>query len=155
MTGRRVAASDVTEMRFEPGLRRTVVVRGDEQHRVDASSVGLRGELGRVAGVVRAATRDDRYVHRGSHDSPDLDLLVIGERARFARGAGDDETVVAVIHEPGGQRGRSFEVDAAVVVERSDHGGQHRAEPCHQLVSFPRSIPSVASKFSCSSNQTV
>src|SRR4051812_49865422 len=78
-----------------------------------------------------------------------------------AGGAGDDEAVVALRHEPLGQRRRSFEVDAAVVVEGGDHGGDQGSEAPHQVASslavsgsVARSMPSVASRFSCSSNHT-
>ena len=50
--------------------------------------------------------------------------LVVG---RLARGAVDDQAVVAGVHQMGGEPLRAVEVERAVARERRDHGGQDRA----------------------------
>ena len=56
-----------------------------------------------------------------------------------------------------GPGGGAVEVERAVVVERRDHRGEHRAEAARDrlMLSLPRSMPSVARRSSCSSNHTV
>ena len=90
---------------------------------------------------------------------PDLlDLLVVGELG--------PSPVVPATTSPSlpwatSQRasvGGAVEVERAVVGERRDHRGEHPAEAggAHQPdPSDERSMPSVASRSSCSSNQTV
>ena len=55
-------------------------------------------------------------------------LLLVGGGRRLARGAVDDEAVVAVVDEVGRQPLGAVEVERAVGGERRDHGGEHAAE---------------------------
>ena len=59
MTGRPVGVGDGGEVREQPGLRRLVVVRRDDQQPVRAGLLGRPGQLDRVPGVVGADTGDD------------------------------------------------------------------------------------------------
>ena len=126
---------DGPEVRLEPRLRRTVVVRRHDQHRVDPVVGGPRGQLAGMAGVVRPRAGDQRHVDRGPHRLPHRDLLVVGEHRRLAGRPGHDEGVVALGDQPLGQGGGALEVDATVLVERGDHGGDQGSEARHQVAS--------------------
>ena len=145
-------------MGFEPGLRRAVVVGGHYERAGHADVRGSTGELDRVSGVVCARAGDDRHRDRLGHCLPQLDPLVVGEHRALAGGTRHHEAVAAVVGEPAGQRDRGPDVERAVVGERRDHGGGHRAEMRHQVLtscSAERSMPNVRSRSSCSSCHTL
>ncbi len=145
------------EVRLEPGLAGAVVVRGDHEQAVDAGLGGPRRQLDGVPGVEAARSGHERHGDRLPHRGPEVDRLVVGQRRGLAGGAGQHQAVGALVDQPRGQRRGTVQVQRQVVVERRDHGHQHRSEPSHQPslpVSADRSSPSVASRSSCSSNHT-
>src|SRR5205807_10555615 len=110
-------------------------------------------------GAVGARARDDGDGDRLGPGSPQLDVLVVTEHGPFARGSRQDEPVTAILGEPLRQLDGTVDVQAAVVVERRDHGGDDAAKSvCHAsslLSSDARSLPSVLKRSSCNSNHTV
>ena len=136
-----------------------VVVRRDGQDGVGTDLGATLRVPDSRSGVVAPRTGDDGYVDRLDHGGHDLDLFVVRERRRLAGRSNDHQGVVALLDEPARQRGRTVEVERPVLGERRDHGGQHPPEPWFRRhacsPSFARSMPSVASRSSCSSNHTV
>src|SRR5664279_772524 len=80
-----------------------------------------------MAGVIGADAGDDGgAVADGLDDgSQQASVLGHGRGGRFAGGAADDETVIALIDQVAGHSLRCVEVEIAVGGERRDHSGQH------------------------------
>ena len=91
-----MAAGNRSEVGFDPGLARTVVVRGDSQQAGDAERRRLAGHVNGVARVVPADPGDHRDLDRLQHRRDQAQMLLIVERRRLAGGAGNDQPVVAV-----------------------------------------------------------
>ena len=94
----------------QPRLRGPVVVRGDSQDRVGA---GLGAPLGEFHGshrVVAAGPGDHVTVHGPGHGLHEGDLLVVGERRRLAGGAGQNQSVIALVDQPSSQLDSAVEV---------------------------------------------
>ena len=91
-----------------------------------------------MARVVRAGAGDEGHVDRRPDRGPELHLLVVGQRGSLAGGAGEDETVVAVVDQPASQRDGAVDVERTVVVERRDHRREHptEARAGHQSLAF-------------------
>jgi hypothetical protein len=119
---------DCVHVSLDAGLRGPAVVGADRQ---DPGGAGLGRRLGHldgVRGVAAARAGQDGHRDRLGHRPPQVALLGVAERRRLAGGAGDDEAVVAVLHQPAGEAGRSVEVEPALLVERRGHGGDDAAE---------------------------
>ena len=111
-------------------LRRLVVVRHRQHHRVHAGVDAGSHQRQRLVRCVRRRAAHQRHVGADglAHGAPDRNLLLVGERGRLTRGAGDDEAVVAGGDERTGQLADGRIVDGAVVVEGRDHGCEHAAD---------------------------
>ncbi len=131
------------EVGLDAGLRRTDVVRRHDEHGVHAGTLRLRREARGMRGVVGAAAGDERDVDRLAHGAPHRDLLFVGEHARLAGGAGEHQRIVALLHQPGRERGAAGEIDRAVVGEGRDHGGDDPPEPRHQPSPWVRRPPAL------------
>jgi hypothetical protein len=81
----------------DDALRRgLVVVRSDDEESVYAQLVRVTGEVDRVRGRVRARVGDDGspvFVCDFDSRREELELLLVGERRRFAGRAGDNDPV--------------------------------------------------------------
>ena len=123
-------AGDLLEVADDRPLRRLVVVRRDDEDRVDAELRRLLRQVGGVAGVVRAGTGDHRRaVADLVHGRPEeIELLGVAQRRRLAGRPADDEPVGAVLDEEGRELAEPVEVDRAVRTERRHHRGDHGAE---------------------------
>ena len=110
--GRSVAAAIGPDVGLDAGLRRAVVVRADGE---DAGGAELRRPPRSGAtewrGVVGAGAGDDRDRDRLDDRGEQRQPLVVGQRRRLARRAGDDEPVVAVLLQLAGQRGGGVEIE--------------------------------------------
>lgn len=121
---------DRAEVRRDAALGWPVVVRRHGEDPVDAGGCGVLGEAHRRGCVVGRRTRDDlaapgRSVDRGAEE---VELLGVGEGGRLARGAGDDDGVVAVGEQVGDEGGRPVDVEGPVVGEGRDHRGDDVTE---------------------------
>ena len=121
---------DLLNVAHDRALRRLVVVRGDDEERVDAELVRLLRELRGVVRVIRARAGDDGCaaadsLHGGGEE---LELLVIRERRALPCRAGDDDAVGAVVDEIDRKLAELVEVDRAVGAERRHDRGQDFAE---------------------------
>src|SRR5437660_1137250 len=88
--------------------------------------------------VVAAGARDHRVLWDRLLDRLDqLHLLVIGERRRFTRGAGDDHAVRAVGDEHVRELLGALVVDRSVGFERRDHRGEETTDFSHDTFTNP------------------
>jgi hypothetical protein len=126
-------ARDLLEVAHDPAPVRLVVVRRDREHDLGAGGDHALRQLDGVAGVVGASARDDRAVGADLlHDQLDeADLLVVGQRRRLTGRARHDEAVGAVRQQMAGNRHGRVVVDAAVGMERRDHGRQQSFVRAH------------------------
>ena len=83
-----------------------------------------------MGGVVAARTGDDpgTVTHRLEDGTQQVGLLGVGGGRRLARGAADDDAVVAVVHEVLRQLLGPVEVEGPVRAQRGDHGRENAAE---------------------------
>src|SRR5581483_12304646 len=98
--------SNLAEVLEQTRLRRLGVVgRHDEQSDRAGLLRALR-QLDGVRGVVRADTRDDMgpVADRLDDYAQQPVLLLVARRRRLPRRTGDDEAVVALVDEVGGER---------------------------------------------------
>jgi hypothetical protein len=144
---------DRLEVRDDPSRRRLVVVRRDDEETVGAGLVRARREVDGVHGRIGAGTGDDRRAVADGVDRcrDQLDPLVVGERRRLARRAGDDEPVGAVLDEVRRQGTEALVVDRTGRVEgrhdRSQDLAEHEpilrraaASPC-RAPKHPQGVP--------------
>jgi hypothetical protein len=105
---------------------RLVVVRRHDQEGVDAEPVRLLGQVHRVRGRIRPATRNDGCVapHRFDRRPEEIEALVVGEVRALPGRPGDDEAVGAVFDEMPREPLKGIEVDGAVIAKRRDDRGQ-------------------------------
>src|SRR5215212_9547062 len=124
--GQAGGSGDGREVGDQPRLGRLAVVGRDQQERPGPGLLGQLGELDRLGGgvgrgaghdPVAAGDLDDRATH--------AELLVGGQRRRFAGGAGHDQGVGAVVEQVAGQALGTGDVQVAVRAERGGHGGEH------------------------------
>ncbi len=123
-----------SEMLRDADLRRTVVIRGDQEHAVHATFAGQRGHLHRVLGVIRSAAGDDRNGDGFGHGAPQVGLLVVGQHRTLAGRASEHEPVAAVGGQPLGQFHGRIEVKCTGEVERGHHGGDHPSESRRSVI---------------------
>ena len=78
---------DRLEVRDDPALRRLVVVRRDDEQRVDAERGGLLGEMDRVRGRVGAGAGDDggAVADRFDRGAEEVEPLGVGQGRALAR----------------------------------------------------------------------
>ena len=126
-------AGDLGEVRQDPAPVRLVVVGRHREDRVRPGGDHALGQLDRVARVVRARAGDDRALSPGlARDQLDEPgLLVVGQRRGLAGGAGDDQAVGPVGEQVLRHRHGRVVVDAAVRLERRDHGREQSFVRAH------------------------
>jgi hypothetical protein len=121
------------EVGAKPGPVGLVVVRRHDENGVRPGVDGAPGQLDRVVGVVGTRAADQRQLV--PELAPDrleqLQLLVVGEGRRLARGPREHEPVRAVLGEVAGEAARRVGVEPPVVVERGDHRGDYPRDRRH------------------------
>lgn len=128
--GKAGGVGDRGEVPVQALLRRLVVVRGDREKTVRTGVLGGAGQFDAVAGVVGADAGDDvgPVSDRVEYGSYELVFLRVAGGGRLARGAVDDEAVVAGVHQVGREPLGAVEVERAVRRERRDHRGEDPPE---------------------------
>ncbi len=119
--------SDLLEVAHDRALRRLVVVRRHDEHRVDPGLVRQLRQMDGMAGVVRAGAGDDGRAVSDRLDGrrEQLELLLVGERRALARRPCHDDPVGAVVDEMHRELAELRHVDRAVRVERRQDRGQN------------------------------
>ena len=114
-------------MLIETFLRRLVVVRDHEHEAIHTQLLHITREIDRVSRAVVTHVGDNGHFPIDLRDDrlEELHLLGIEHRRAFASGAIDDERIGPVLNKTTSQRTRLFEVEIEVLVERSDHCGNH------------------------------
>jgi len=115
-------AADFHEMLEEPFLAGLIVVRGDLERAVRSGGLGGLSQVdGFVGGVGARAGQHLDFARRkfdGKFD--DLDVLLDGERGRFAGGAHRHNAVHAALDLPGNELAQGFDINFAVRKRRDD-----------------------------------
>ena len=121
------------EVLNDAARRRLRVVRGDNEEAVGTDRVRLLGEMDRFGRRVRAGSGDHSRPVADCADghAEELEPLVLGQRRRLARGAGDDDAVRPVLDQVVSELGKAVEVDRAVRPKRRHDRGQNLSE--HRL----------------------
>ena len=135
--GQRRGLRDGLEMEDQSVLRRLVVVGRDLQEAVHADLGGLARQVHAFRSVVAAGSRNDlgAVAHGRQRLTVELEAFVVAEHRRLARGAGDDDRVVAGVDESGHQAPERVVVHRAIVGERGDNRGNEPAERQHATAS--------------------
>ena len=116
------------KVRFDAGLRRTVVIGRNDKDRVHTCAGSCGGEFGGMTSVIRARSGDKWNIDRRAHRAPQRDLFVVGETGGLASRAAQNKCIVALRDKPTGQLGRAFMIEFAIGGEWGDHCGDHRTE---------------------------
>ena len=121
---------DRAEMLDDAAQGRLAVVRRHDQEGVDARTVGLLGQVHRVGSRVRPGARDHGRAAADLVDGrlPQLDLLLVGQRRRFAGRPAHDDPVRSVVDELRAELPEFLDVHPPVRVERRDDRSQDLAE---------------------------
>ncbi len=119
-------------MGLDACLRRPVVVGTHGEDPGGTKALGLLGEVYRVSGVVGAGAGNNRDGHSLDDGGEQGEAFVVAQYRSFTRGAGQDETVVAVGLHPPGEALSLVEVEHTFGGEGGDHCGEDIAETSHQ-----------------------